>query len=367
MRSHFIRIAGLMAATTIGAGLFSLPYVLYKSGWVVSLLYLVLAVGAIVFAHSLYLRTLEGNGGGKHLLGLATEYFGGFGRGFGLLVIVGGLTLALVIYLVLVGEFSEMLFVGSRNLGLVLFWLAGSLPIIFSRRTISSELVGAVLMTAIILLVFAGFFGSSALNLPVADFKNIFLPFGPLLFALAGWTAIEPIFDYKKQAGYNRASVAMGVGTIFAAVLYTLFVLGILGSAGSITPDTVGGLSNWAGWKFVLLIILGLFAVWTSYVPIGLEIKNALEKDLSWAKTWSGALVLFLPLALVFLGLRDFIKIVGLAGGVFLGLEYLLILMVSQKALNLRGAKMFLVWLLGIIFLLGAVYEVYYFLSIEAD
>lgn len=358
-----MRLAGFMAATTIGAGMFSLPYITQRAGWLIGLGYLILATAVIALAHYLYFRTLELKGEKRRLISLAEEYFGNAGRYFGLVVVVGGLILALVIYLILASDFWQTLFpnvFNNRWLGTAIFWSVASLPIVFSRRLITSELVAAVFMTAIIVLVFAGFRGGVSLPVAANNWKDIFLPFGPILFALAGWTAVEPIFEYSRRRGI-RSATAMNWGTIFTAGLYILFVLGILGSAAQITPEGVGGLTNWPRWKFKSLLLLGLFAIWTSYVPIGLEIKNALAKDLRWSKPLTTAMVLFLPPLLVAFGLRDFIRAVGLAGGVFLGLEYLLILAVGWKALGLQGGRATGILLLSMVFFLGAVYEVYRF------
>lgn len=357
-------MAALTAATAVGAGIFSLPYIFLEAGWLLGALYLLIISFFLSFAHSFYYRVLEADGGNKRLLGLSGRYFGGVGRFFGLIVIIGGLILALVIYLILAGEFSELLRPGTRTLGTFLFWLVGSLPIILGlRRLIFSEFLGALAMVFIIGLVF---FGAASGNLPEiasVNWREAFLPFGPILFSLAAWTAVEPAFDYSKKAGQapGRSRQAMAWGIYFAAFLYLLFVLGILGTVSEITPDTVSGLGEWPAWKFLSVVVLGFFAIWTSYIPIGLEIKNSLLHDLAWPRLAAAATVFLLPPALLLLSLGDFLKVLGLAGGVFLGLEYLLILMVGKRALVLRAPQKLLVNFLMLVFILGAVYEIYYF------
>lgn len=365
MDGRFLWVAALVAATAIGAGLFSLPYVFLRAGWLAGVLYLFLTAFFLSFAHSVYYRVLEGNSGDKRLLGLTGRYFGTAGRFIGFAAIIGGLALALVIYLILAGEFSELIRPGTRTLGAFLFWLAGSLPIILGlRRLLLSEFLGAVMMIFIIGLVFFGVIGKNLPELSSVNWRELFLPFGPVLFSLAAWTAVEPAFDYSRRVGQapGRSRRAMALGIYFAAFLYLLFVLGILGTVSAITPDTVSGLGKWPEWKFALLVVLGFFAIWTSYIPIGLEIKNSLIYDLGSSRLTAAAAVFFLPPLLLFLGFGDFLKVLGLAGGVFLGLEYILILMVGKKALTLNAAQKFMVNFLILIFALGAVYEIYYFI-----
>src|SRR3989344_699027 len=167
LNRRFFRMAGVMTATTVGAGLFSLPYVFLRSGWLTGIFYLAALSAALAFVHRLYFRVLEKEGGDERLLGLALMHLGRFVRLWGLLSIQGGLILALVIYLLLARGFSEMLFPGSGNLGLALFWLAGSLPLVFGlRRLIAAEILGAVMMAGMILAVFFYGLGDRLASLP---------------------------------------------------------------------------------------------------------------------------------------------------------------------------------------------------------
>lgn len=365
MDRRFIWVAAMVAATAVGAGLFSLPYVFSKAGWFLGTAYLLAVAAIFSFTHSVYYRVLDADKGNRRLLGISGKYFGFWGHLFGLTAIIGGLVLALVIYLILAGEFSELLRPGSKNLGIFLFWLAGSLPIVLGlRRILFSELLGALTMIFIIGLVFWGVFGGSLPEMPSVNWREALLPFGPVLFSLAAWTVVEPVFDYAKRTGQKpkESLRAMTLGIYLAAFLYLLFVIGILGTATLIAPDTISGLNAWPEWKLTLLIILGFFAIWTSYIPIGLEIKNSLAHDLGVSRILAAAAVFLMPPLLLLLGFGNFFKVLGLAGGVFLGLEYLLILMAGKRVLALGPGQKFLINFLMLVFALGAVYEIYYFI-----
>ncbi|MBI4094748.1 MAG: hypothetical protein HY435_00960 [Candidatus Liptonbacteria bacterium] len=359
----FLRSAGLMAATTLGAGMFALPFVTREAGWGLSLAYLAALSIAVLFAHDLFAKTLEKLTSRHQLLGLTKRYLGAAAFRAAFFVILGGLVLALVIYLILAGPFIEAIFPGMGRAGTVLFWFASSLPIFLElRRLVGAELLGGALMILIIFIIFLSGRASGGLEgISFVRLDQFFLPFGPIIFSLAGWTAIEPILESQKRAG-TAARVGAALGTALVSVLYILFVVGIFNSSADIVPDTLSGLSAWPYWKTSLLAWLGLFALLTSYVPIGLEVRNSLVRDLDWPKASAAALVLFLPPLLYFLGLQNFLAVLGLAGGVFLSLQYVFIVLVSKKALALTPWERLLSAALIGLFFAAAAYEVFYFI-----
>ena len=153
----------------------------------------------------------------------------------------------------------------------------------------------------------------------------------------------------------------LAAGSFVAALLYTMFIVGILGSTPAATPDTVSGLTSWPIWKKEIIAIFGLLAVATIYLPISHEIKNALEKDLGWNGSMSRFLILFVPLVFIGLGLRSFLTVAGIVGGAFIGAQYLLIVAVGRRALMLSAAKNFFLDLIAVVFAAAAVYEVWTF------
>ena len=72
--------------------------------------------------------------------------------------------------------------------------------------------------------------------------------------------------------------------------------------------------------------------------------------------------VIFVPLLLVFAGLSNFLRVISLAGGVFLSLQYVLIALVGQRVLQFRGAKKTFLNFIVLVFLFAVVYEVYFFI-----
>lgn len=365
--AHFFEIAGIVAAATVGDGVFALPFIFYAAGWFLSLAYIAALGTFVVAAHVVYLKTLEREDEKERLLGLAKKYFGETGFWIGFLAIVIGLLLTLVAYLILGTQFIHLALPAVRlRYAFAAFWLIISLVALQSDKELRKlELTGICCTAGIIIIIFFSawpnilFAGVAAVNA-----KDLFLPFGAVLFSIAGWTSIEPAYESRKRGSLRMFDPwrPLAAGTIFAGLLYIMFAAGIIGSAGMITPDTASGLVSWPLWKRDLLAALGLLAVATVYLPISREIKNALERDLKWPRGSSRPLIVLFPPALVLLGFNNFLAVVGLVGGAFLSLQYLLIISVGRRALKLSESKKLFLDAIALVFIVAAVYSVYSFI-----
>ena len=355
----FLGSVGLLMASTIGAGMFSLPYIFKESGWLPGIFYILLLSGAVIFVHHLYWLALSRVDEKKRLLGLVRDRLGGVAFYAALVSIIVGLLLTLVIYLILAQNFGKIILPEPLgNFGAGLFWLAVSLPLLLKLpRLVGAEFLATIFKVLIVLMVFLlGKDGFSAA--PSVNMENIFLPFGAVLFSLAGWTAIEPMFDWQKKNSDSKFLSKLAIGTFFSAAIYLIFIAGILGSDGVLSPDVFAGPSSWPLWELQIFALLGILAIWTPYIPVSLEIKNGLEKDLRIPAFWSFAAVLIIPPVIFLSGFFNFLGAIGLAGGVFLALQYVFIILVSKKILALSGLKKFFANLLILVFLAAAVYSV---------
>jgi amino acid permease len=367
--NRFLKSSAIIVAASIGSGIFALPYVFYRAGWLLCLIYFAVLVAIVSVAHAVYLRTLEKVGEKERLLGLARKYFGKAGFWAGFLAIVIGLLLSFVIFLILGAQFVRLIIPSLPPLAaIMLFWFLIAAPVFLrDRRAMSFEIFGVFLIVAVIIFVFISSQLAPVLReIPAIDFSNFFLPFGAILFSLAGWTGVEPIYELRKKLmtlGVSRTSsvAPLVIGTFFVALLYVMFAIGILVSASSITTDTVSGLASWSVWKKDIIAIFGLLALWTVSISLSREIRNALEKDLKWNHVVSRMIIIGLPLAVVLSGFNNFLVIIAITGGVFLSIQYLLIVSVGRRVLELSTAQKFLLDAVALVFLFAAVYSVYGF------
>ena len=364
---QFWKSAAIIAAATIGSGVFALPYVVARAGWLVAIFYFIAFTIVVSAAHAIYLKTLESVGEKERLLGLARKYFGAVGFWIGFVAIVVGLLLSFTAYLILGPQFLRLLFPAlAPGAALALFWLVIAAPVFLREKSaVKLAELGILLVFFVIIVVFfAGHPLQAFLNFPSVNMRFIFLPLGVILFSLAGWTGIESVYDTTKGGIKNSRSmwIALAAGTAFAALLSFLFAMGILGSASQVTEDTLSGLMNLPYWEKGLIAAIGLFAVWTASVPLSRELRNALEKDLRWNHLLARLMIVGLPLVAVSIGFNNFLVVVGLAGGLFLSTQYLLILSVGWRALVFSRMQKIFLGIVASMFIFAAVYSIYGFI-----
>lgn len=382
---QFLNVAAIIAAATIGSGVFALPYVVAHAGWLLAIFYFIVLAVIVSAAHVIYLRTLESVGEKERLLGLARKYFGipGFWTGF--IAIVIGLLLSFTAYLLIGPQFLRLIFPAiAPGVAFALFWLFLAVPVFLEEKSATGlEELGVLLVSSVIVFVFiAGHPLNAFVNFPPIDFHYFFIPIGAILFSLAGWTGIEPVYSvlFRKRSTPDESVkngsvpsrkegtksgkkiwIALAFGTFFSALLYFLFSMGILGSTPWVAQDTLSGLSNWPFWKRDIIAIIGLFAVWTASVPLSRELRNTLEKDLRWNHWFARSAIVGIPIAAVALGFDNFLSVISLAGGLFLSTQYLLILSVGVRALSFSRMQKIFLAVAASLFIFAAFYSIYSF------
>jgi amino acid permease len=363
-RAKSFKMAAVVTAATIGEGVFALPYVIQAAGWLLTLCYFVALIAAVSVAHIIYLRTLGAVHEKERLLGLAQKYFGGAGFWIGFVAIVVGLLLGFVAYLVLGARFLGILIPGiSPAVALSAFWFLLACLVWGSERKIAGlEITGVALIAcAIFFIFFSGRPDLAFTNMPLVMSRNFFLPFGVVLFSLAGWTSVEQVYELAHGGTPSSRSAMFWTfvaGAAAAAALYWFFAFGVIGGASQVAMDTVSGIGNWPAWRKDILAVIGLVSICVVSMPLAREMRGAMEKDLKWSPFVSRAIIIGLPIAVVFAGFTNFLTIVSVAGGIFISMQYLLILSVGQRTLTFAPREKFLLDVLAIVFIAAAVYEV---------
>jgi len=163
--------------------------------------------------------------------------------------------------------------------------------------------------------------------------------------------------EYSTDRGIEAKTVkkAIVVGTVIPAIVYALFVFGVMSLSKTISPDAVSGLAYLPQPFLVLLGFMGVFSIWASYISVSREIEGIFLYDFKTSRDISLLVVVLAPLILFSLGLRDFIVLVGVMGGIFLALEHTMVTLMWRKLTNRAPMWSYLViaLLVG-----GALYEV---------
>ena len=374
--SNFTLAVSTLVGTIIGVGMFSLPYAAAISGIIPVIFYLVVLGILVTLLHLMYGEIVLRTSTKHRLAGYAEVYFGSWGKIIGSFIFFVNLYLALLVYLVVGGEFLRIIFSGflnfSSQVGSIILAIIG-FSVVFKGIKLAGW-VDFFMVAAIVLLIFSFVFyafdlASTDNLIKFSSVDSIFFPYGIILFALAGGSAIPEIRSFFKIStkNYSRAII---LGTIIPVFVYIVFTLAVVSISGvSTSREAIAGLSDFLGSGFIKYgAVVGFLAVITSFFIIGLNLKNSFQLDFKLSVLVSFVLTVGVPMYLFFSGFSDYIKLISLAGGVMGGLEALLIIFLWLKARK-KGTqipeyslslKTGLVFLLAIMFLLGIIYEVIY-------
>lgn len=356
----------LLAGTIIGAGIFSLPFIFSKIGLLAGLFYLLFFTFVYGVVHLMYARVLEKQEDGHQFFYLAHKYLPRPLANLASLAIIGELIFVLLVYLVLAPAFFQYFLPGSWILLMLIFWAASSIFIFVRSKVMAwADLISIACMFGIIGLVFWVGRDSMLETSWLAPFDPwlALLPFGPLLFSLSGRPAIHKIMELRNRAAGNfPLKSVIFWGTAIPSLLYLFFIISVLRLQPAPSDDVFSSLAFLPPGILLALGLMGILSLWDSYFMMGANLKDLLIFDLKYPRWLAYGLVLFLPLILYFLGLRDFLLVIGLAGGIFLAMEGIFIGAMWRRAFpGHRWSG--LVWFFGLIFLLAAAYEIFAVIS----
>ena len=364
----FILAVCTLSGATVGVGIFSLPYIASRAGLGLLLAYFLILGLIIIATHYFFGKVALSSPDNLRLPGYAKLYLGNWGRFFAFAAVVFGFFGTLLAYLIVGGEFLANLlspfFGGSVLFYTLLYFLAGAALIFFDIKAVSQiELLGLVLFFGVLITIF--FRGLPFWNLEnlLASGGNLslyfFLPYGPILFSLWGADLIPEAEEMLGKDKHLLSKVIIS-SILVSSLVYLFFVFSILGLTGALTtPEAISGLGGVFGNGVLSLAFLfGVITTFTSFIALGLTLKKTLWYDFKIPKNLSFLVAVFIPFLLFLLGFKDFIKVIGLVGGIALGIEGILILLMCRK---ISPRKSFLILPLFLILLIGIIYEILYF------
>jgi len=376
--SDFFQALAILTGTIIGVGLFSLPYITAKVG-ILTMLFYFLVLGAVtsligLFYGEIALRTKDLH----RLPGYAEKYLGKRAKIIAFITNSLGLTGAILAYLIIGGRFLGSILqssFGNNNFIYVLiFFSIGAVLTYFGIGSIAKAEFFLLILFFFILgfIFYKGFWMIDLGNLLNFDIKYLFLPYGAILFSLSGTTLIPEVKEMlSKNPKKLKKLILLAIS--IAAITYLFFIFLILGITGQNTSDdAITGLNNFLGSGVIMLALLfGMLTVFTSFLTISLTLKKILWYDLRLKKNLAWLIACFTPLILFFAGFDNFITVIVLTGGVMLGIDVIIILLIYLKAKTKGDLKpayslsipRFLIYFLILFFIIGIIYEIIYFLK----
>jgi len=368
--SKFTYAVATLAGTIIGVGIFSLPYITMKVGlWVMLGYFLVLTV-LVTLIHYFFGEVALNTPDFLRLPGYAKIYLGKIGKNIVLVSSVLGSIGSILAYIIIGGEFSGKLlspfFGGNALFYTFLYFIFGALFVFWGIKAISKiEFWGMILFFISLFLIFLKvipLFKIENLSLRAGNFSDIFLPYGPILFALSALTLIPEVEEILGEDKKLLKKV-IPISILIPAAIYLFFIFLVFGVSGQKTsPEAISGLKDYLGSGILsVAFFAAILTTFTSFIAIALTLKKTLWYDLKIPKTISWAITCFIPFALFLLGFKDFIKVIGVVGGMLMAIDGVIILLMYQK---IKGKKVrVLTYPLALIFILGLIYEIIYFIK----
>ncbi|RMD66793.1 hypothetical protein D6817_03430 [Candidatus Pacearchaeota archaeon] len=373
VRGHGVRIFGavsILMATIIGAGIFGLPYVAMRAGFVFGIANMIF-VFLIILPVYLYLGEIGLRTKTRHhLAGYAQLYLGKRGKLAMLIAFSFGVYASLVGYLI--GESKSISFLIFNTpdraflLGL-LVWLCFSL-VSMSRlkQIVKGEKASVALIVLIVLALLAWFAPRvSFANLSHANPRLLFLPFGVTLFAFLGFASMPEVERYlSNQKSLTKRAVWLALS--FTLVIYLIFTFVVVGAFGERTPEIA---TIALGKVFVLL---GMLTMFSSYIAISIALEDMFKFDFGVGRFKAWLLASFVPLVvfafLHLVGRDSFVEVIGAGGSISGGLTALLVLAMARNAKRFGRRKPeysvpynpFLVCLLAVFISIATILNLYF-------
>lgn len=369
LKKFFLALSTL-AGTIIGVGLFSLPYITIQEGIFVIIGYF-LALGFLaILVHLLFAEVAIKTPDFLRMPGFAKFHLGKWGERIAFLEITLGLFGANLAYLIIGGKFlTELLepgLGGNEFIYTIVYFFLGAVIVYLDIKIISQvEFLGLILFFLILFIIFfKGFSHLSFSNLfVVSEKRDLFLPYGPILFSLWGTALIPEIEEMLGKRKYLLRKI-VPIAVIISIIAYLLFIFLVVGISGQRTSDeAISGLKNFLGSEIVnSLLLFGLLTTFTSFIVLGLTLKKIFWYDFKIKKNIAWLMTCIIPLGLYIGGVKNFINVISFVGGVTIGIDGILVILMYRKV-NPKKTKIFLVLFLTFIFILGVVYEIIYTLK----
>ncbi len=360
----------VLIGTIIGAGVLGIPYVIAQSGFLLGSIMIVF-LGFAVLMTNLFIGEVALRTKGIHqLTGYAEKYLGKNGKRLMTFTMVFGTFGALIAYTIGEGETLSAIFGGSPFMFSLLFFAIMSFIVFIGLNMIKKiELfLSLIVLTIIIIISLVSFNQINLANLATFNLSKWLAPYGVILFAFLGAAAI-PEMKVVLQKRKKDMKKCIIIGSIIPLVAYFIFAAITVGVTGLNTTEIATiGLGNVLGQNMILFgNLFAIFAMATSFLTLSLALKWMFHYDYNLNKTLSWAITCLIPLTLFLLGIKSFIKTIGVTGAIAGGLEGVLIVGMFLKARKKGDRKpeyqlkrnLFIPILLGLVFIGGIIYTVY--------
>lgn len=363
MDKAFLAALSTIVGTLVGGGILALPYAMSKSGFLYGMIMLiVVAVASILI--TLYTAELSLRQKKMHQLPIIIG--NSLGHGFKTLVLtLQFVTIlgALIAYFIGLGSALSMLFNVPYYVSLLILVVL-SFPLVFKGFNIVEQSETPLLFIKLLMLVIVSLLVLSYLNLNnllTLNIKQIFSPFGVILFSLTAYTVI-PEIKQEVVGNVKKLVKVILISFLISIVIYLLFSFSFLGAFG---PNVSQLATNYSvsGYMQILLLLTTIFMLITPLLALSLVMADTFFYDFKINRLISSMIAIFIPVVVAAFN-PGFENIIDIIGGIFLSLLSISVVFAVyatrkkeglSKIYSVSGGNYALVFT-GVIMLLGFVY-----------
>ncbi len=345
MDTKFLEAIATLVGVIIGAGVLAIPYVVAKAGLLTGIVDIII-IGIALIIVNLYLGEVVLRTKGNHqLTGYAYRYLGKNGRRAMALIMTVLIYGAMIAYTIGVGESIAGIFPQINALwgSMAFYAIAAAILYIGIKAVKESELLLSFIVLLIIgvivsLAVSSEHFTTASFGL--FDISKMLVPYGVVLFALLGEVAVP---EMKEELGKQRKKLkaAIIIGGIIPIIAYSLFAAAVVGITDAETSQIATiKLGEAMGQKMVVFAnLFAIFAMTTSFLALGLALKEMYNFDYRLNSRLSWALAVAVPITAFLLGVKGFIAVIGTVGVLAGGAAGIMIILMHMKARKLGQLK----------------------------
>lgn len=336
-RSSFLRAVGVMVGSIVGVGIFGLPYVFARSGYLIGFIELVLLVGVMTAVFLMYADVTSQVRGSHRFISYMEALLGPRARVMAAVLFLASMFGGLTAVSILGGEvITDLLGLSTSSQPIVTVCVALAGGLLFMGglswvARLAPWVVGAILILYGVLIVAAVPYFDVANVLGVASTTDAWLqPYGVLLFSLAGVGAIPEMHDLLRRP--TRLPKAVFAGFACIALLYGLFTLVVVGASGAeTTGDTFSGLALTLPASIITLgRLLAALSILSIFTFVGMELMGTMRIDFGFPRPLAWVLTVGVPIGLYLLGVRAFVDVLGFVGSIFGGAMGIMIVLAYE-------------------------------------
>lgn len=361
----FWEAVATMIGSTVGAGILAIPYSIAQVGFFPGLFLMVIIAGASITLNLMIANTALKTVGSHLLPGFAGVYLGSTIKKITFINTVTASYGALLAYIIGEGQVLSGIFHGQPYLWSLMFFAVGGVAVFLGINFIKKLIVLMVLCVLGILVIL----GSHSYefvrihNLFTFHPENWIVPYGVLLFSFHGTLGVlearKELLGQEKLL--KKAVIIAGVIIFGIYVVFTLLTLGVTG-AGTTQVATLG-LGQQLGSVLGLTgNALAVLTMGTCFITIGYGLRQMYQYDYKQSKFAAWLMVMVVPLFVFLLGVDSFIQVVKTVGGLVIGLNSIILVVVfwnarsfGKRVAEFNLGKLHIIGLLLMtLFLLGA-------------